>query len=229
MWPTESTAVLLFASGLLGGFGHCVAMCGPVAAALSLGLRPGRSIVPHLLYNLGRVATYGLIGGAAGLLGSFLGVAGWLAPFQKAVAAGAGILMILLALGVAGWLPRAASPAGAAGTGGIVAGIARLVPAGGPGAFLPLGLVLGFLPCGLVYTALLAAAREGMEAASRPGGFLRGFLAMLIFGAGTVPSLLLVGKAAAFLGERMRRTLCRTAGALMAVSGAILAARALLG
>ncbi len=228
MSGTESTLFLLFLSGLLGGFGHCVAMCGPVAASFSF--LPGErgAVLPHLLYNLGRVATYSVLGGAAGLAGSALGIASSFAPFQRAVGAGVGVLVALTGLWVAGWLPLPARNAARGGPASfltrVAAGISRARDAG---AFLPLGLLLGFLPCGLVYTALLASAREWMSAGSPAAGFLKGFLAMALFGAGTIPSLLLAGTAAGFAGPRMRRGLYRASGLLLVLAGILFVIRAL--
>lgn len=232
MRPTESIYLLLFTSGLLGGFGHCAGMCGPVAATFSLCLGERRQFLPHLLYNLGRITTYSLIGGAAGLAGSFLGIASSIASFQKAVTAGAGLLVVVAGLWMGGWLPwaRPSPLAGGGNPAGVLDRVARFArESGGEGVFFPLGLILGFLPCGLVYAALLAAARVGMEAHSHAGGFLGGFLAMAAFGAGTIPALLLVGKAVGFLGGRMRKNLYRAASVLVIIAGAVFVARAFSG
>jgi hypothetical protein len=230
MLPTESANLLLFTSGLLGGFGHCTAMCGPVVAAYSLCLGEKRPSGPHLLYNLGRITTYSLIGGAAGLAGSILGIAAGLGPFQKAVTFGTGLLVVLTGLALGGWVPRFFPFSGTEGPPRLLRRFARLAQeSGGPGVFFPLGLLLGFLPCGLVYAALLAAARAGMDAGSPAAGFLRGFLAMGLFGIGTVPSLLLVGKAVGFLGARMRRSLYRASAAMVVLAGVLYMARAFPG
>ena len=66
----RSDNLLALATGLLGGFGHCVGMCGPLVAAMSLAggpADPRRVLAGHLLYNAGRVTTYGFIGAAMGL------------------------------------------------------------------------------------------------------------------------------------------------------------------
>ncbi|MGE5753568.1 MAG: sulfite exporter TauE/SafE family protein, partial [Deltaproteobacteria bacterium] len=190
MSPTESVYPLLFVSGLLGGFGHCAGMCGPLVGAFSLCLGERRQFAPHLLFHLGRVTTYSMVGGAAGLAGSFLGITAGLGRFQEAIAVGAGLLVVLAGLALGGWLPRLRPSPDAGGPPGIMSRIARFArESGGPGVFYPMGLILGFLPCGMVYAALLAAARAGMEAGSPASGFLRGFLAMALFGAGTIPSL----------------------------------------
>jgi sulfite exporter TauE/SafE len=229
MPPTDSVYPLLFLSGLLGGFGHCAGMCGPVVAAFSLCLGEKRRLRPHLLYNAGRITTYALAGGAAGLAGSFLEIASGLGPLQKAVTAGGGLLVVFLGLWFGGWLPL---PRPDPGSGEPSSLFRRLTDfareAGTDGAFYPLGLILGFLPCGLVYAALLAAARTGMDAGDPAGGFLRGFLAMALFGAGTVPPLLLVGKVAGLLGTRMKKGLQRASAAAIVLAGVVLAARAFL-
>jgi sulfite exporter TauE/SafE len=230
MSPTEPVYPLLFASGLLGGFGHCSGMCGPIAATLSLCLAGKRQFGPHLLYNLGRITTYSLVGGVAGLAGSFLGIASSIGPIQRAVALGAGLLVVLIGLALGGWLPRSGPVAGAGDTPRILRRLACAVQeAGGTGAFYPLGLILGLLPCGIVYAALMAAARAGMDAGSPAGGFLRGFLAMALFGAGTIPSMLVVGKAVGFLGARMRKGLYRASAAMVVLAGVIFLVRALTG
>ncbi len=227
MWLTESTYPLLFASGLAGGVGHCVGMCGPVVAAFAFNRAEGAGIRPQLLYHLGRVTTYGLLGGVAGFTGSFLDVATVVAPCQRWVLTASGALIALAGLALGGWLPRAGR-ARAAGP-GLVPGACRLLAGEGTaGAHFPLGVVLGFLPCGLVYAALLAAAREGMEAGSRGGGFLRGSLVMALFGAGTVPALLLVARVSGALSARARTGLTRLSAALVAAAGAILAIRGIL-
>ena len=228
MWLTESTYPLLFASGLVGGIGHCAGMCGPLVAAFSFSRAGDAGIRPHLLYHLGRVTTYSLAGGAAGFTGSFLDVAAVIAPYQRATLTATGVLIALAGLALAGWLPRAGAAPPPGGPGLIAKACRLLAGEGTAAAHFPLGLVLGFLPCGLVYAALLAAAREGMEAADHGGGFLRGFLVMALFGAGTVPALLLVGKAAGALSARARAGFSRVSAVLVAAAGAFLAIRGIL-
>src|SRR5512139_2056079 len=107
MWLTESTYPLLFASGLLGGIGHCAGMCGPLVAAFSFNRAECGGIRPHLLYHLGRVTTYSMAGGVAGFTGSFLDVAAVIAPYQRAVLTATGILIALAGLVLGRWLPGA--------------------------------------------------------------------------------------------------------------------------
>ena len=81
----------------------------------------------------------------------------------------------------------------------------------GPAAYL-LGLALGLLPCGFLYAALVVAAASG------GGGF--GALAMLAFGAGTVPGLVAVGLA----GRGLHRAIAAIAPVLMLCNAALLTA-----
>ena len=229
-WPTDSVYLLLFGSGLLGGAGHCVGMCGPLVAGYALALPDRRATLPHLLYNLGRVTTYAVAGGLVGLSGSFVRVAEALGPWPRVLMAAAGFLIVLMGLSVGGWLPGRARIEGAGIFPGAVSGVLRrAAEAGGPGAAYPLGMAMGLLPCGLVYTALLSAARAGMEGTSPAEGFLRGFLAMSAFGAGTVPALFLFGKAVGTAGTRLRGALAKLSAALLVAAGALFAARALFG
>ncbi len=225
-WFTESTYLLVFTAGALGSFGHCIGMCGPLVAAFSLPMEEGRLLHANLLYHLGRVTTYGLIGGATGLTGSFVGVASHIESFQKTVMTATGLLIVLTGLVLGGWVPAVRLPDREAGRYRIAERVVRLVSeSGSPGAFLPLGLVLGFLPCGLVYGALLSSARVGMEAGNHAEGFLNGFLMMVLFGAGTVPGLLIVAKTARLLGARFRSHLYRAAALIMIVVGLVFAVR----
>ncbi|HSN16189.1 MAG TPA: sulfite exporter TauE/SafE family protein [Anaeromyxobacteraceae bacterium] len=210
-----------FAAGLAGGAGHCVAMCGPVVASLGLAAPPGQGTLAaaarSLPYHLGRVTTYGLLGALMGLTGSFVNVAGRLAGFSEAVAVIAGALMLLFGLGatgIAGPLERITARASTRLT-----TFSRSLLAGGPGQLYPLGLALGFLPCGLSWTAFLGAAATG--------GAVQGLLAALAFGLGTVPGLLAAGVLAAAFGQRARGVLYRIGGLLIAAMGLLFLLRGL--
>jgi hypothetical protein len=205
-------------------------MCGPLVGGFALALPDRRATLPHLLYNLGRVTTYAVAGGVVGLSGSFVRVARAVAPYQRLLMAAAGILVVLMGLSAGGWLPGALRPEGAGPRPGAFSRVVRrAAEAGGAGAAFPLGLATGLLPCGLVYTPLLAAARAGMEGTSPAEGFLRGFLAMAAFGAGTVPALFLFGKAVGTAGARLRGLLAKFSAVLLVAAGVLFAARAILG
>jgi sulfite exporter TauE/SafE len=222
MTADAPTLWAFFAAGLAGGAGHCVAMCGPIVASFGLAARPGAgtlaAVARTLPYHLGRVTTYALIGALMGLTGSFVNVAGRLAGFADAVAILAGALMVLFGLGatgVSGSLERVT-----AGWSALLTSTARSILSGGSGAPLfPLGLALGFLPCGLSWTAFLGAAATG--------GPVPGFVAALAFGLGTVPGLLGAGALAAAFGQRARGWLLRAGGLVVAVLGLLFVLRGL--
>jgi sulfite exporter TauE/SafE len=166
--------------GLLGSF-HCLGMCGPIAVSLPLKENSWETrILSSLLYNFGRVLTYILLGLIFGLLG--LGISIW--GIQQWVSIGVGALMIL----------SVAFPV-VFHNGGITRGMDSLFSGFKKffGRFFGfrtyssiwvIGLMNGFLPCGLVYIAL-----AGALISTSP---VNGALYMLVFGLGTIPALLII-------------------------------------
>jgi sulfite exporter TauE/SafE len=218
----DASLPIALATGLLGGFGHCVAMCGPLIGAFGIsapaGIPARRSLAPQLAYHLGRITTYGMIGATMGLFGSFVNVAGRLAGIQDVVAVLAGALMVAMGAGAAShslWVKRAEGSV----AGQVFSAVRRLAGHQAPMSAYPLGLVLGFLPCGLSYSAFAAAAATGS-----PAG---GLLLALAFGLGTLPALLLAGAVVAALSARSRGLLYRAGGALVAILGVLFVLRAL--
>jgi hypothetical protein len=207
----DTGCLLAFTTGLLGGFGHCIGMCGPLVGAWSLrsaaSPRPGR-VLPQALYHAGRIITYGCIGAAMGLAGSFIDTAGRLAGTQQVVMVLAGIIMVVMGLGICGiggtgWLERHNAP---------VLRLGRVLLGGTSDLrFLLLGLVMGLLPCGLSYTLFIAAAGTGSAT--------QGLLTMLAFGAGTVPALAFFGAAVAYAGSRLRAGVHKAGGVAVILMG----------
>ena len=233
MFPTDSLYLLMFGSGLLGGFGHCVGMCGPVVATYSLGLKQ-RDITPHLLYNLGRITTYAILGGFIGLTGSFTGVVRSIEKFQGIALAFVGTIMVVMALSVGGWMPFLKSREQGAGSREerrvvYFLGRAVMLIAGtkSTGAYFPMGLVLGFLPCGLLYTALIGAAGAGMGAGNHIEGFLNGMLLLVLFGLGTAPAMFLLGRIVSLKSEWLRRRFYKGSAVMMMAMGILFIYRAL--
>lgn len=186
-----------FAAGLLGGV-HCVGMCGGVVGAMTFGLpesarRSGRLLLFLGGYNVGRIASYTLAGLLVGGIG---GVAVDLVSLRHAsviLLVLAGAFMMLLGLYLAGWWRGLAQLERAGGLlwRRIEPLARRLMIVRRPLQTLPMGLVWGWLPCGLVYSALILALTAG--------GALEGALVMLSFGLGTLPNLMLIGVFAAQL------------------------------
>ena len=209
----ETGPIAAFLVGLLGGV-HCVGMCGGIVGAVSVGL-PGQSRWPLLLgYNAGRIASYALAGAVAGGLGLFFSGLLPVRHAQQALLVLAALFMILLGLYLGGWWPLLARLERLGGhLWKRIEPLGRgLLPVRRPGQALALGLLWGWLPCGLVYSVLIWSVTAG--------GAAQGALLMLAFGLGTLPNLLLMGAAAARLQRWVRRPgVRRAAGAAILLFG----------
>ena len=215
----ESALVVMLLTGLAGGFGHCIGMCGPVVAAYSLGEQKLRYL-HHILYNFGRITTYMFMGAVVGLTGSFLVLTSSIEKIQTAIMVLAGISIIIMGIAIGGWIPVRGSPKSSSWLSSIIQKTMELFK--GPrtaGTYYPMGIVLGFLPCGLTYTALLAAARAAMETENHLAGMLKGASMLLFFGLGTAPALLLVGRVINYLGAKARDRLYKLASLIMILTG----------
>lgn len=212
-------------AGLLGG-GHCIGMCSGIVSALSFALPPSqrhplRITALMLSYNLGRITSYMLAGALVGGLGQLLT---WRTGFLSTLLGWLAVIMLLLmacyigqwwmgltrveALGKHLW--RRLEPLSR-----------RLMPVTHPGQALLIGLIWGWLPCGLVYSMLLLALSSGSST--------EGALLMLAFGLGTLPTLLVTGSLARQLTGLLRHPLWRQAAALSLVAFALWLAWPLLG
>ena len=193
--------MIFWTAFLVGIFGslHCIGMCGPIALALPFqGQSRTSYFTGRILYNSGRIITYSLIGAIIGLAGQGLSLAG----AQRFLSIGSGILLILIVL-----LPAA-----------ITDKISILKPAYRFTGFLKskfgvlfskasfvstflIGILNGFLPCGLVYVAL-AGALAG-------GSYMNGMIYMGVFGLGTFPVMFAVSYFGKFIGAGLRQNFNR--------------------
>jgi len=205
-----------FVVGLLGGV-HCVGMCGGIVGALSFGLPPDRNLPILLAYNAGRISSYALAGALMGALGFYFSGLLPVQLAQRVLLTFAGLFLILMGLYLAGWW-NALSRVERAG--GLlwrrIEPLGRgLLPVRSVRHALLLGLLWGWLPCGLVYSALVWTVSAG--------GAVEGAMLMLAFGLGTLPNLLLMGVAAAQLTRWARQPLVRVlAGTLVILFGVLL-------
>ncbi|MEM8762205.1 MAG: sulfite exporter TauE/SafE family protein [Bacteroidota bacterium] len=162
--------------GFLGSL-HCLGMCGPIAFMLSLDhTSTTKKMGQLILYHLGRILAYALLGSVFGLLGKSFELFG----LQQKLSIGVGIMMIVLAFfpSVASVFQKTFKP--------WQRWIIKLRSIMGtelkkrtPDTFLTIGFLNGLLPCGLVYMAILAAL-----AIQSPWGAT---LYMMLFGLGTIP------------------------------------------
>ena len=220
----------MFLVGAGGSVTHCAPMCGGFVlgqVADRIARLPGsrlcewRRIEAAALipYHLGRLTTYAALGAAAGIGGSFLGRIPYLSPLLLALGA---ILFLSLAAGHGpAWLRflHVAPPR----FGGWITRLAPRPAEPTPLTTYWLGVCLGFLPCGLLYAALAIAMGAG-----HPG---LGALAMVAFGLGTVPALIVVAVAGSSAGVRWGRFIAQVAPLAMLANAAfliLLAARGLV-
>lgn len=218
---TASLPASLFIAGLAGSVVHCIGMCGPfvlgqvMADAQAIGggygewrRLAGAALVP---YHLGRFTSYTAIGAVAGGATALFTASPAFAWFTAGLLVLAAGLMLAQAFGMA---IGSASPL-AAPLGRLAAPLARTrsVP-----ARYALGVVLGFLPCGLLYGAIAAAGGTASAA--------EGALAMAAFAAGTIPALVAVGWGGMIMRRRLTEVARWIAAPLLLANAALLVALA---
>ena len=189
------TALLV---GLAGSL-HCAGMCGPIVIALPSGVVGGIHLWnTRILYNLGRILTYGILGAMIGIIGQGL----FLGGLQRWVSILSGIVLIISVL-----LPlRLTDRLNAAGflnhiNKRVRQQLATVLGNKRNRRYLLIGLLNGFLPCGLVYVALAGALNTGQAYLAA--------LFMIIFGLGTFPLMLAVSLLGNFIGISVWRKFSR--------------------
>jgi sulfite exporter TauE/SafE len=187
-----------FFVGLFGSF-HCIGMCGPIAIALPVPRSNNLSFFTgRLLYNLGRIATYSFLGAVFGLLGSRLVISG----FQQSVSITLGVAIVIAVLippkykakiSQHGVVQKITMP--------LKSGISELFKRGTFSAMFLIGLLNGFLPCGLVYVALAGAIASGDA--------ISGSAVMILFGLGTFPTMFAATIFGKFINLNIRRKISK--------------------
>ena len=181
--------------GLLGSV-HCIGMCGPLVMALPISqMNPIQKVLATILYHIGKITTYGLLGVVVGVFGKQI-------PFynvQQHLSIVIGSLMLVYVLWVfylhpkrklgflkIDWLQKP-----------IIAALGKLFKQNNVGSFLLIGFLNGLLPCGMIYLALGSAWAN--QAALQSGLF------MVLFGLGTLPALLMVAFGGQLMGFAFRQ------------------------
>jgi sulfite exporter TauE/SafE len=179
--------------GLIGSL-HCIGMCGPIVVALPLKKHNLASkIAGAILYNSGRVLTYGAIGILFGMLGRGIRLAG----FQQWTSILLGVAMIVSVLYP--FIFREKIVIGDLFSGysaRLIVRLKKLFTDRSYFSLLMIGLLNGLLPCGLVYVAIAGAISSG--------NVLTGALFMVLFGIGTIPLLLTATLASNAIGQKIR-------------------------
>lgn len=195
-----------FTLGLVGGI-HCIGMCGPIAVSLPVKASTRFHTIKNiLLYNFGRVVTYSFMGAILGLIG----LGALMAGFQKTLSIVLGIAILAAVLFSIKFKNRLFSiPIIKKAFDSLKSRLSILLQKHSTGSLFTIGLLNGFLPCGMVYIALAGA----LVAGSIQGGILY----MALFGIGTIPLMFMASFAGNYLGLRFRKNLRKLVPAFMVI------------
>jgi sulfite exporter TauE/SafE len=206
-----------FIAGTAGSV-HCVAMCGGLSGALGFRSRngsasAGRTFGHSVTYQIGRLSSYTMAGALVGTLGASLLTAFDIARLANIMRLLAGVVLMAAAIGIlSAWRPLAPLERLGGRLWTHIAPLARRVSATSTGGSLALGMLWGFLPCGMVYSMLLVATLAGSTA--------QGAATMLCFGLGTAPAMLAAGlMSATILRLRAGPRLNAVGGSLLLICG----------
>lgn len=209
---SNASYAFLFIIGIFTSI-HCIGMCGGIMLSQSLSFANEsksklESIKPSILYSVGRVISYTILGGIIGGIGSIFSLSITAKAFIQILA---GIFMIIMGLNISGFK------------------FFRKFSIKAPN-FLSkykrkfnspfiVGLLNGFIPCGPLQTMQLFALGTGST--------LKGALSMFIFALGTVPLMLTFGAISGFLSKGYTKKLLKLSGVLIIVLGVIMGNRGL--
>ena len=211
----EITFLTLFLLGFFGGT-HCVGMCGGLSSAFALQLPPHLNRIGLIvLLNLGRISSYVVIGLLVGLVGQVGISLDDTRAVQNGLYIAANVLLLLLGLYLAG-ISTAATKIERIGKPiwkRLNPLLNKLLPIKSVPACFGVGVLWGWLPCGLVYSASLYALGSGNA--------LHGGLYMLAFALRTLPNLLAMGIFAAQLKTFLQKRMVRLCAGLLVAGWAI--------
>jgi len=199
--------VSIITIAFLGSLGHCIGMCGGIVIAYSSSkIDPSKpkvsQSIAHLMYNLGRVTTYTVMGAVFGAIG---GVVSFNNIAIASLTILAGIFMILAGLSISGKVKFLTSIEHSfSQTKWYQNSFRAILQSKSLYSFYTLGLLNGLLPCGLVYFFAVTAASTASA--------IWGAIVMFIFGISTIPSLFALGMLTAlFKKQNFRKTMINIA------------------
>lgn len=209
---STASYAFLFIVGIFTSI-HCVGMCGGIMISQSLSFAKESkskldSIIPSILYNVGRVISYTILGGIIGGIGSIFSLSITIKAFIQIFA---GIFMVIMGLNISGFkffrtfsikIPNFLSKYKRKFSSPFI-----------------IGILNGFMPCGPLQTMQLFALGTGSA--------LKGALSMFIFALGTVPLMLTFGAISGFLSKGYTKKLLKFSGVLIIVLGVIMGNRGL--
>jgi uncharacterized protein len=200
-----------FLAGILAA-PHCAGMCGPFPLHLARTTADGRPFLRQLLYVSGKTFTYAFLGAMAGLLGQWLMQTFFVGSHRYVLGFILGGGMLAVGLAMLGVIPVPHINTAPAGEQSSLARIyAQFLHSPGSLSSFILGVVTGFLPCGVTIAGLAVAVSTR--------SVLWGMLVMAGMGIGTAPVLLAIGISATLVNSRVRLIGMRTAGVLMLLVG----------
>lgn len=203
-------------TGIVGSL-HCIGMCGPIAIALPLGTKSlAVRLAGSIIYNIGRILTYALLGGIFGLLGKGIELAG----LQQWTSILLGIAMILSVIAPVLFRGKIKMEQVFFGFAGKLIGSFRKLFAVSsiPSLFL-IGLLNGLLPCGLVYIAIAGAINTN--------DLFNGVFYMILFGLGTVPIMFTIPLLGNLIGNAFRKKYGKLVSVFIVLLGIIFILRGL--
>lgn len=202
--------------GLISSF-HCIGMCGPIAMMLPVDrTNEAKKITQLIVYHLGRLFAYSSLGLVFGVLGKGF----FLAGMQQQLSIVVGIVMITIALVPEKTLARYnfSKPVYRI-ISKVKSNLGKQFKNKSYKSFFTIGLLNGYLPCGMVYVALFGAlAMPNIEYS---------ILYMLLFGLGTVPMMSLVVIISNLLTNPIRNTIQKIIPILIVVIGMLFIIRGL--
>ncbi|PKP44889.1 MAG: hypothetical protein CVT95_10300 [Bacteroidetes bacterium HGW-Bacteroidetes-12] len=207
---------IAFFIGLLGSL-HCVGMCGPIAFALPLKKSSKLyQVFGAVIYNFGRIITYALLGFIFGFFGQGIK----LASSQQFLSIAIGVILIASVFFPLSWLNKL-NPNNKIIQliGSVKQQLGLLLRSSKPFNLLRIGLLNGFLPCGLVYTALGGAIATGNTQ--------EGVWFMVFFGLGTLPLMFLAVQFANFVSLAFRNKIRKIFPFLLVLIGVLFVLRGL--
>ncbi len=196
---------------------HCIGMCGPIAMMLPVDrTNEAKKVIQILTYHFGKLIAYGTLGLFFGLLGKSFYVAGW----QQQMSIILGIMMIVVAIVPEKVFARYnfSKPVYKI-ISKVKSKLGQQFKSKSYFSLFTIGLLNGFLPCGMVYVAIFGAV--AMQSVSL------GVVYMLLFGIGTIPMLTFVVYLSQFLTFSFRNTLQKVIPIVAIVIGMLFIIRGL--
>lgn len=180
--------ISIISIAFLGSFGHCIGMCGGIVLAYStIKIEPKSSKVSqsaaHLLYSLGRVFTYSVLGAVFGAIGGVVTFSNTANGIMLVIA---GLAMVLAGLSLMGKIKFLTIIEHSFSSSSVYKNaFKRILNSRSNFSFFVLGMLNGLLPCGFVYFFAITAASTASP--------LYGALVMAIFGLSTIPAMFSLG------------------------------------